>query len=123
MSDETAPRRWHDPADGDKVPVTVLGRLLGVLWMFTGFVLMGLMGAKITSQQILDVSSLTTVNGHNDIRGMRLCTLDAAYVEFMQGLDLEPAMVEKDFRACYMHLKEKHVSAAPASAWGAAPNH
>jgi hypothetical protein len=92
------------------VPVTVLGRLLGVLWMFSGFVLMGLMGATITSEQLLDVSDSDAIAGVSDIRGTTLCTLDAAYLEFCNSLDLHPNFVMKTYPECYQLLADGVVS-------------
>ncbi len=60
---------------GDKAPVTLPGRLLAILWMFSSLVMVSFFTATVTT--MLTVSHLTsTVRGPNDLPSARVATVD-----------------------------------------------
>ena len=59
---------------GDKAPKTVWGRVLGMVWMFSGLIVISTFTAAITTA--LTVNELgTTINGVEDLRFQRVLTL------------------------------------------------
>ncbi len=85
---------------GDKAPVTLIGRLVGLVWMFASIILISGFTAAIASS--LTVGELDQgVRGVNDLRGQRVLTLpgstSAAYldeklVRFQDAESLESAL-------------------------------
>ncbi len=69
---------------GDKAPVTLAGRTIGLVWMFAGIILISSFTAAITSS--LTVRELDqSIRGVDDLRGKRVLTLagstSAAYLD------------------------------------------
>ncbi len=72
---------------GDKAPVTLGGRLVALIWMFSALVMVSTFTAAITST--LTVGSLRSdIQGPNDLRGARLAsvphTASASYLEHLR---------------------------------------
>jgi polar amino acid transport system substrate-binding protein len=60
---------------GDKAPVTFLGRVLGLVWMFAAILIISSFTASISS--VLTVSQLeSSINGPKDLAGKRVGTLE-----------------------------------------------
>ena len=86
---------------GDKAPITLGGRLLGLLWMFTALIVASVFTASITSA--LTVGQLTSrIQGVDDLAGIRIDTmlgttsaawLEGAYLDFNEAPDLDAALV------------------------------
>jgi ABC-type amino acid transport substrate-binding protein len=69
---------------GDKAPVTLAGRIIGLVWMFAGIILISSFTAAIASS--LTVGELDrSIRGVDDLHGKRVLTLDgstsAAYLD------------------------------------------
>ena len=85
---------------GDKAPITVGGRLLGLLWMFAALIVTSLFTASITSA--LTVGQLTArIQSVDDLSGIRISTmtgttsaqwLTGANLDFREAPDLEAAL-------------------------------
>lgn len=59
---------------GDKAPVSLAGRLIGLVWMFAGLIMVASFTAAITSS--LTVSNLRTgIQGTNDLPGKVVATI------------------------------------------------
>jgi len=59
---------------GDKAPVTLLGRIVGLIWMFAAIIILSSFTAAITS--VLTVSSLeSAISGPGDLPGARVGTV------------------------------------------------
>ncbi len=69
---------------GDKAPVSVLGRTLGLLWMFVAIVLISLFTASITSTLTVDRLE-SAISGPQDLPRFRVSTIagstSAAYLD------------------------------------------
>ncbi len=86
---------------GDKAPITLGGRLLGLLWMFTALIVASVFTASITSA--LTVGQLTSrIQGVDDLAAIRIDTmtgttsstwLGGAQLDFREAPDLDAALV------------------------------
>jgi ABC-type amino acid transport substrate-binding protein len=69
---------------GDKAPVTLLGRLLGILWMFVAIILISLFTASITTTLTVDRLE-SSIKGPEDLPRVRVATIagstSAAYLD------------------------------------------
>jgi ABC-type amino acid transport substrate-binding protein len=69
---------------GDKSPVTVLGRLLGLVWMFAAIILISIFTASITSNLTVDRLE-SSIKGPEDLPRVRVATVagstSAAYLD------------------------------------------
>ena len=85
---------------GDKAPITLGGRMLGLLWMFTALIVASVFTASITSA--LTVGQLTSrIQSVDDLAGIRIDTmpgttsakwLEAAFLDFRSADDLGAAL-------------------------------
>ena len=85
---------------GDKAPITLGGRLIGLLWMFTALIVASVFTASITSA--LTVGQLTSrIQGIDDLAGVRIESvagttsaqwLSSAGLDFHDSPDLDAAL-------------------------------
>jgi ABC-type amino acid transport substrate-binding protein len=75
---------------GDKAPVTVLGRALGIVWMLASLFFVAAFTAAITAS--LTVSQLDgTVRGVADLYGLRVGTVSGSTaLEYLMAADIHP---------------------------------
>lgn len=76
---------------GDKAPVTLVGRLIALVWMFAGLIMVASFTAAITSA--LTVSNLQRqINGPQDLPGQTVATVrDTASAEYLAEMRIERA--------------------------------
>lgn len=97
---------------GDKVPVTILGRLIACLWMIAGIILFGYFNASIV-MSMAGKREPVNLSGPRDkrLRGLPICTTYGAFEEYMA--DHSPAgssiVYESDVSECYKKLKHHEV--------------
>lgn len=74
---------------GDKAPITLGGRLLGLLWMFTALIVASVFTASITSA--LTVGQLTArIQSVDDLAGIRIDTMSGTTsAQWLAGANLE----------------------------------
>lgn len=70
---------------GDKAPVTPLGRLIGLIWMFASIIIIsGFTAAIATSLTVGELKR--SIQGLNDLRGKRVVTVsDSTSAAFLEG--------------------------------------
>ena len=115
---------------GDKAPITMTGRFIGVVWMFVGLALFGLFSGVIasllTSVQIKEALTTNVVSGLKDVLIKSpdrqppihpMCTFEGSNWEFLRdsGMQRTPDMVNLDFGAtstddCYGRILNGEVT-------------
>lgn len=77
---------------GDKVPRTVAGRLIGMLWMFTGLLIVAAFTAAVASSLTV-VQLQSRITGPSDLRRLRVASVEgstaAAYLQ-TRHIDYRP---------------------------------
>jgi polar amino acid transport system substrate-binding protein len=107
-------------AAGEKVPVTLLGRLLAIVWMVASVIVIATFTAALASQLTLKQLS-GTVHGESDLRYVRVAAI--AGTETTEYLTREhiPYQVFSDAEAALSALQTKRIDALvydrPLLAW------
>ena len=104
---------------GDKVPITMTGRFIGVIWMFFGLMLFGFFSSIMSSISVdvaIDAMTKTpAVTGVNDLRSHTpICTLNNAAADFLEenrltGSALTPIDGSININDCYEMLEDDEV--------------
>ena len=96
---------------GDKVPTTILGRVIACIWMVIGIILFGIFNAAI----VMVVSVPPTpyaLTGPRDpsVAGMSICTTKGSFEEWIRvnGL-VDATYFADDVTVCYDQLAQKEV--------------
>eukprot|EP00192_Tetraselmis_astigmatica_P008251 CAMPEP_0117656984 /NCGR_PEP_ID=MMETSP0804-20121206/5092_1 /TAXON_ID=1074897 /ORGANISM="Tetraselmis astigmatica, Strain CCMP880" /LENGTH=635 /DNA_ID=CAMNT_0005463415 /DNA_START=162 /DNA_END=2069 /DNA_ORIENTATION=+ len=107
---------------GDKAPVTMCGRFLGVIWMFVGLLIFGvfsgLISSTLTSATVTSVLENVDINGISDLKNnpniQSICVLAGSYVDYLEDNNIDIAInVESSggIGQCYYDLNTKMVNA------------
>jgi polar amino acid transport system substrate-binding protein len=95
---------------GDKAPVTLLGRLLGLVWMFAAIIIISSFTAAIASA--LTVNQLSTaVSGPNDLPKVKVGTVDPSQAKRYLATRRIPFKGYKDITAAVDALAAGQVDA------------
>ncbi len=95
---------------GDKVPRGILGRIIGITWMFLGLFLIAYFTSSITST--LTVESLqSSINGFSDLIGKSVGTVENTTSDrFLQSKNISPVGF-KTISEAYQALEEGKIEA------------
>ncbi len=101
---------------GDKSPVTVLGRLLGLFWMFVAIILIAVFTASITSTLTVDRLE-SAIKGPEDLPRVRVATVagstSAAYLDRHHVTYTSVPTVLEGLKAVAAGTTDARVSDAP----------
>lgn len=104
---------------GNQEPRRPIGRILAIIWMFTGIIVVSLFVAEMTTA--LTVSRLDSgINSPSDLDGLRVATYaDSVYQTFVETLPVQVVLFEDD-NELYNALADNQVDAAIVGATRAA---
>ena len=94
---------------GDKVPQTLVGRIIGFFWMFVGVAVSGIFIGLI-AEALYDnsVYVLADVKSMSQLQDVQICTVPGFFVTFMSNhqLTYDP-IVEDTIASCWENLLSK----------------
>lgn len=95
---------------GDKTPKTALGRLVGLLWMFSGlFVLASFTASIATTFAVNEFNA--HISGPNDLAGKRVATIERSTAEeYLHSRGIQPILFKHEDDA-YIALIAKEIDA------------
>lgn len=84
---------------GDRAPITTGGRVLGIIWMFSGVILISSFTAAITSSLTVEQFK-TKIHGFGDLPGLRVESVSGSSSStYLQGLQIQHKNFETIARA------------------------
>uniref|UniRef100_A0A061S614 Polar amino acid transport system substrate-binding protein n=2 Tax=Tetraselmis sp. GSL018 TaxID=582737 RepID=A0A061S614_9CHLO len=105
---------------GDRVPVTMIGRFLGVMWMIIGLVAFGvyngIISSTLTSLNIegtINPNIVSSVSAYVDSPQYHpICTVQGIWTEYLteQGIEEDDLVVAPSIEDCYRQLNRSQVN-------------
>lgn len=96
---------------GDKAPITMAGRFLGVIWMFLGLVLFGLFSGLVSSSLSTDgpvyLRDPITVRGMADLQTNlkgKVCILQGVAETVLKDYGISNTLAVANINDCYERL-------------------
>jgi len=90
---------------GDVTPDTAAGKMLSVLWMFTGLVTFGLYTGKMTAVLTLRDVRPPSIRSLQDIKGKEICTLKGSIFEPVVSMNQGILKSEDSLEDCMQNLE------------------